>query len=56
MLVQIILILGYAFIVALFIAGFTYLVKTHIKKPETVKPVSYKDRNSGINRPLEKYN
>ncbi|MGE5353576.1 MAG: hypothetical protein ACM3P0_15935 [Acidobacteriota bacterium] len=56
MLVQIILILGYTFIVALFIAGFTYVVKTHLKKPEASKPFSYNDRNSGAARPLGKYN
>jgi tetrahydromethanopterin S-methyltransferase subunit E len=56
MLVQIILILGYAFIVTLFIAGFTYLVKTYIKKPEAGKPFSYKDRHSRVSRPAGKYN
>jgi hypothetical protein len=51
MLVQIIFILGYAFIVSLFIAGFAYMVRSHFShnnKPEGGKPFSPEEWDTGL--------
>lgn len=58
MLVQVILILGYALMVALFIAGFTYVIKSMGKyniSPRENAP-SLKSMDSAFNRQLIKHN